>query len=122
MSVFGSIFKALGFESQDDVKQVKKKTKKTQTRASFNLKKDKLERPDQIDGVKVIYAEGLFSAKKALEVYKNGQPILVNVQEAEEKERILAYLEGFIAATNGKIEVIEDKVLVILLPEGVEIE
>lgn len=122
MSVFGSIFKALGFESQDDVKQVKKKTKKTQTRASFNLKKDKLERPEQIDGVKVIYAEGLFSAKKALEVYKNGQPILVNVQEAEEKERILAYLEGFIAATNGKIEVIEDKVLVILLPEGVEIE
>lgn len=122
MSVFGSIFKALGFESQDDVKQVKKKTKKTQTRASFNLKKDKLERPEQIDGVKVIYAEGLFSAKKALEVYKNGQPILVNVQEAEEKERILAYLEGFIAATNGKIEIIEDKVLVILLPEGVEIE
>ena len=122
MSVFGSIFKALGFESQDDVKQVKKKTKKTQTKASFNLKKDKLERPDQIDGVKVIYAEGLFSAKKALEVYKNGQPILVNVQEAEEKERILAYLEGFIAATNGKIEIIEDKVLVILLPEGVEIE
>ena len=122
MSVFGSIFKALGFESQDDVKQVRKRTKKTQTKASFNLKKDKLERPDQIDGVKVIYAEGLFSAKKALEVYKNGQPILVNVQEAEEKERILAYLEGFIAATNGKIEVIEDKVLVILLPEGVEIE
>ncbi len=122
MSVFGSIFKALGFESQDDVKQVRKRTKKTQTKASFNLKKDKLERPDQIDGVKVIYAEGLFSAKKALEVYKNGQPILVNVQEAEEKERILAYLEGFIAATNGKIEIIEDKVLVILLPEGVEIE
>lgn len=122
MSVFGSIFKALGFESQDDVKQVKKKTKKIQTRASFNLKKDKLERPEQIDGVKVIYAEGLFSAKKALEVYKNGQPILVNVQEAEEKERILAYLEGFIAATNGKIIIIEDKVLVILLPEGVEIE
>ncbi len=122
MSIFGSIFKALGFESQDDVKQVKKKTKKTQTRASFNLKKDKLERPEQIDGVKVIYAEGLFSAKKALDIYRNGQPILVNVQEAEDKERILGYLEGFVVATNGKIEVIEDKVLVILLPEGVEIE
>ena len=122
MSIFGSIFKALGFESQDDVKQVKKKTKKTQTRASFNLKKDKLERPEQIDGVKVIYAEGLFSAIKALDIYRNGQPILVNVQEAEDKERILGYLEGFVVATNGKIEVIEDKVLVILLPEGVEIE
>ncbi len=122
MSIFGSIFKVLGFESQDDVKQVKKKTKKTQNKASFNLKKDKLERPEQIDGVKVIYAEGLFSAKKALDIYKNGQPVLINVQEAEEKERILAYLDGFVSATNGKIEVIEDKILVILLPEGVEIE
>lgn len=122
MSIFGSIFRALGFESQDEVKQVKKRTKKTQAKASFNLKKDKLERPEQIDGVKVVYAEGLFSAKKALDIYKNSQPVLVNVQEAEEKERILAYLEGFVDATNGKIEVIEDKILIILLPEGVEIE
>ncbi len=122
MSIFGSIFRALGFESQDEVKQVKKRAKKAQAKASFNLKKDKLERPEQIDGVKVVYAEGLFSAKKALDIYKNSQPVLVNVQEAEEKERILAYLEGFVDATNGKIEVIEDKILIILLPEGVEIE
>lgn len=122
MGIFGGLFRALGFESEDEAKPVRKKSKKTETKASFNLKKDKIEKPDRIDGVKVIYVEGMFSAKKALDLYKAGEPVLVNVQEADERERILGYLEGFVTATGGKVETIEEKILVILLPEGVEIE
>ena len=122
MNIFGGLFRALGCESEDEVKTVKRKPKKTETKASFNLKKDKIEKPDRIDGVKVIYVEGIFSAKKALDIYKSGEPVLVNVQEAEERERMLGYLEGYVSATKGKVETIEEKVLVILLPEGVEIE
>lgn len=122
MGIFGGLFRALGFESEDEAKPVRKKSKKTETKASFNLKKDKIEKPDRIDGVKVIYVEGMFSAKKALDLYKAGEPVLVNVQEADERDRILGYLEGFVTATGGKIETIEEKILVILLPEGVEIE
>ncbi len=122
MGIFGGLFRALGFESEDEAKPVRKKSKKTETKASFNLKKDKIEKPDRIDGVKVIYVEGMFSAKKALDLYKAGEPVLVNVQEADERDRILGYLEGFVTATGGKVETIEEKILVILLPEGVEIE
>ena len=122
MGIFGGLFRALGFESEDEAKPVRKKSKKTETKASFNLKKDKIEKPDRIDGVKVIYVEGMFSAKKALDLYKAGEPVLVNVQEADERDRILGYLEGFVTATGGKVETIEEKTLVILLPEGVEIE
>ena len=122
MGIFGGLFRALGFESEDEAKPVRKKSKKTETKASFNLKKDKTEKPDRIDGVKVIYVEGMFSAKKALDLYKAGEPVLVNVQEADERDRILGYLEGFVTATGGKVETIEEKILVILLPEGVEIE
>ncbi len=122
MGIFGGLFRALGFESEEEAKPVRKKSKKTETKASFNLKKDKIEKPDRIDGVKVIYVEGMFSAKKALDLYKAGEPVLVNVQEADERERILGYLEGFVTATGGKVETIEEKILVILLPEGVEIE
>lgn len=122
MGIFGGLFRALGFESEDEAKPVRKKSKKTETKAFFNLKKDKIEKPDRIDGVKVIYVEGMFSAKKALDLYKAGEPVLVNVQEADERDRILGYLEGFVTATGGKVETIEEKILVILLPEGVEIE
>ena len=122
MGIFGGLFRALGFESEEEAKPVRKKSKKTETKASFNLKKDKIEKPDRIDGVKVIYVEGMFSAKKALDLYKAGEPVLVNVQEADERERILGYLEGFVTATGGKVETIEERILVILLPEGVEIE
>ena len=122
MGIFGGLFRALGFESEDEAKPVRKKSKKTETKASFNLKKDKIEKPDRIDGVKVIYVEGMFSAKQALDLYKAGEPVLVNVQEADERDRILGYLEGFVTATGGKVETIEEKILVILLPEGVEIE
>ena len=123
MGIFGGLFRALGFESEDDEsKPVKKKTKKTEPKASYNLKKGKIEKPDVIDGVKVLYVEGIFSAKKALEIYKKDEPVLVNVQEAEDKERILGYLEGYVEATGGNTETIEEKTLIILLPEGVEIE
>lgn len=122
MSFFGNIFKVLGFETEDEAKISKKKVKKTETKASFNLKKDKIERPDQIDGVKVIYVEGTFSGKKALDIYNSGEPVLINLQDAEDKERMIGYFEGYVFATKGKIEPIEDKYLFILLPEGVEIE
>ena len=122
MGILGGLFRAIGLESEDEAKPVRKKSKKTETKASFNLKKDKIEKPDRIDGVKVIYVEGMFSAKKALDLYKAGEPVLVNVQEADERDRILGYLEGFVTATGGKVETIEEKILVILLPEGVEIE
>ena len=43
MSFFGGIFRALGFESEETEVKPKKKVKKVEQKAAFNLKKDKIE-------------------------------------------------------------------------------
>ena len=58
MGIFGGLFRALGFESEDDEsKPVKKKTKKTEPKASYNLKKGKIEKPDHAY-IKTVYGMG----------------------------------------------------------------
>lgn len=121
MGFFGNIVRALGFETEEE--QVKsKRIKKSEPKATFNLKKDKIERPDKIDGIKVIYVEKIEDAKKALQIFKNDEPVLVNVEYSNDKSRALGFIEGAIEMSNGSMSVIEENRLMILLPEGVEIE
>ena len=122
MSIFGGILSALGFESEDDQK-ARKKTKKTEPKAKFNLKKDKIERPDKIDGVKVIYIESSIDYDKPLAIFKRGDPVLVNFEYADDKSRAMGFFEGAMKmCQEGKLSVIEEGKIYILLPEGVEIE
>lgn len=121
MGFFGNIARALGFETEDEQVKVKK-VKKTEPKATFNLKKDKIERPDKIDGIKVIYIEKIDDTKKALQIFKNDEPALVNIEYAEDKSRALGFLEGAIEMSKGSMATIEENRLLILLPEGVEIE
>lgn len=122
MSIFGGIFRALGFESEgQSVAPVKKKVK-NQTKASFNLKKDRLERPDKIDGLRVIYIEGIDSCRRALTIFKAGEPVIINLDSAEDKMRALGFFEGYIENSTGKLAAIEENRIYVLLPEGVEIE
>lgn len=121
MGFFGNIARALGFETEDEQVKVKK-VKKTEPKATFNLKKDKIERPDKIDGIKVIYVEKTDDTKKALQIFKNDEPALVNIEYAEDKSRALGFLEGATHMSKGSMATIEENRLLILLPEGVEIE
>lgn len=122
MGFFGNVFKVFGFESEEDEEKSKKKVKKVEPKATFNLKKDKIERPDRIDGIKVIYVEKVADCQRAISIFKTDEPVLINLDYAEDKSRALGYLEGAISMTNGSMSVIEEKKLHILLPEGVEIE
>lgn len=122
MSFFGGIFKALGFESEETEVKPKKKVKKVEQKAAFNLKKDKIERPDRIDGIKVVYVECMADCEKAIKIFKTDEPVLVNFDYAEDKSRALGYIEGAMSMLSGSMATIEENKLNILLPEGVEIE
>lgn len=122
MGFFGNVFRALGFESEEEEVKSKKKVKKVEPKATFNLKKDKIERPDKIDGIKVIYIESMADCERAINLFKTDEPVLINFDYADDKSRALGYLEGAISMTKGSMSVIEEKKLHILLPEGVEIE
>ncbi len=122
MSFFGGILSALGFESEEDQK-TKKKVKKPEPKAKFNLKKDKIERPDKIDGVKVVYIETKIDYDKPLAILKKGEPVLVNFEYADDKSRAMGFFEGAMKmSSDASLSVIEEGKLYILLPEGVEIE
>lgn len=120
MSFFGGLLSAFGIESEDNNKV--KKSKKVTPKASFNLKKEKIERPDKIDGIKVIYIESPSDYEKALNEFKKPSPVLINFEYSQDKSRAMGYFEGYMAASEGKFSVIEENKLYILLPEGVEIE
>ncbi len=123
MGIFTEIFKALGFESESENNgNSRKKVKKVEPKASFNLKKDRIERPDRIDGVKVFYIENFEDCKKAIDLFKNDEPVLINFEYADDKLKALGFFEGAIFMSKGSMETIEENKLIILLPEGVEIE
>ena len=121
MGFFGNIARALGFETEEEQTKTKK-IKKSEPKATFKLKKDKIERPDKIDGIRVIYVEKMEDVKKALSIFGNDEPVLVNIEYAQDKSRALGFLEGAIQMSKGSMATIEENRLLILLPEGVEIE
>ena len=119
----GIFMKALGFESENSEPKQKKKVKKAPSKASFNLKKDKIEKPDKIDGVKVIYVEENEQCYRALDYLKADEPVLLNFEQADDKSRCLGFFEGIEQGFKCKfMEIDKKKELYILLPEGVEIE
>ena len=103
MSFFGGILNALGFESEQSENSVKKKNRKIETKASFNLKKDKIEKPDKIDGVRVVYLENKVDFEKALSIFKSGEPVLINYEYAADKSYAKGYFEGVIKMTRIKL-------------------
>lgn len=121
MGFFGNIARALGFESEEQPIKARR-TRKTESKATFNLKKDKIERPDKIDGIRVVYIEKIDDMKKAFQIFNSDEPVLINIDYADDKSRALGYLEGAMLYANGSMQVIEENRLLILLPEGVEIE
>jgi len=126
MGFFGKVLEAMGFQSTDE-KEVKpkKKEKLVSTKASYNLKKkETVERLDNIDGIKVYYPEEYDEVKKLYEIFKAGDPIIINFDYANDAdiERIKAYFSGVCDASNVKFVSINGEKMYILLPEGVEIE
>lgn len=123
MGIFNGFMKALGFESENSQPKVKKKTKRAPSKASFNLKKDKIERPDKIDGIKVLYLEEKEQCFRALDYLHADEPVLLNFDDADDKSYCFGFFEGVEQSAKCKfIEIDKKKNLYILLPEGVEIE
>ena len=119
MKFMDYIYKALGFETED-VKLVKKKPAKKN--ATYNLKvSEKL--PDEIDGIKVFYPEGLADCKEKAEYLKKETPFILDFRKcsAFEKNKILDYFDGVIDMLGAKEEEIE-KNMYIFLPKNFEIE
>lgn len=123
MGIFNGFMKALGFESENVETKGKKKTKKAPSKASFNLKKDKIEKPDKIDGIKVLYLEEKEQCSRALDFLAADEPVLLSFDEIDDKSYCLGFFEGVQSSSKSKfLEIDKKKNLYILLPEGVEIE
>lgn len=123
MGMFSGFMKVLGFESENIEEKSKKKNKKAPSKASFNLKKDKIERPDKIDGIKVIYPEEKEDCAKVFDYLNLDEPVLISFEEIDDKSYCLGFFEGVQQSTKSKfIEIDKKKDLYIMLPEGVEIE
>lgn len=125
MGFFGKIMEAMGFQSNGEQVKPKKKEKNISTKASYNLKKKEVvEKIDNIDGIKVYYPEEYEQCKKLYEIFKAGDPIIINLSYTDEmeSERIKAYFDGICDATGVQFVSINGEKMYILLPEGVEIE
>ena len=126
MGLFGKIFEAMGFQSSEEKEvKTKKKEKLVSTKASYNLKKkETVERIDNIDGIKVYYPEEFDEVKKLYEIFKGGDPIIINFEYTNDNEigKIKAYFSGVCDASNVQFVSINGEKMYILLPEGVEIE
>ena len=125
MGFFSKMLGAIGFQSEETPKPVKKKEKNNvSTKASYNLKKKEVvEKIDNIDGIKVYYPEEYSEVKKLYEIYKVGDPIIINFDYAnEDADKIKAYFTGVSDATGVQFISINGEHMYILLPEGVEIE
>lgn len=125
MGVFSKILGAMGFQSDEPQKPRKKEKNNISTKASYNLKKKEVvEKIDNIDGIKVYYPETSSEVKKLYEIFKQGEPIIVNFDYAseQESEKIKMYFLGIADASNVQFLSINGEHMYILLPEGVEIE
>ncbi len=121
MGFMGGIFKALGFESENNGK--KKKTV-TKTKASYKLKSNKNNRVDDIDGVSVYYPESVEQAKEFIEFVKQNKAIIISTEscQGEISLRIVDFMKGFCFGSNSRFIVLNEDKLYLILPEGMEIE
>lgn len=119
MGFMGSIFKVLGFESEEKIK-----TKKIKTKASYKLNKNNSNRIDQIDGVSVYYPENLSQAKEFIDFVKQKKAIIISTESCEKDsgDKLLSFLEGFCYGSNARIISLEEDKLYLILPEGMEVE
>ncbi len=119
MSFMGSIFKALGFESEEKVK-----TKVSKTKATYKLNKNQTLRADQIDGVPVYYPENYQQVKEFVEFVKQKKAIIISLESCEKDVggKILLFLEGFCYGSKAKFVALTEGKLYLILPEGMEVE
>lgn len=119
MGFMGSVFKALGFESETKVK-----TKKPKTKATYKLKETKTNRLEQIDGVPVYYPETFEQTREFVEFVKGRRAIIISTDACEKEtgNRILDFLRGFCYGANAKFIVLSEEKLYLILPEGMEVE
>ena len=125
MGFFNKVLGVIGFQSTEAPKPRKKEKASVSTKASYNLKKKEVvEKIDNIDGIKVYYPEEFSEAKNLFDVFKLGDPIIINFDYAKEidSEKIKAYFMGISDALDMKFLSINGEHMYILLPEGVEIE
>lgn len=124
MGVFGKLFEVLGFENAE--KKVSRKSKKQQkVKASYNFKKkQKVEKIDNIDGIRVIYPEIFDDAKQYRDLVKQDQPFIISIEysQKEELDKILSYFCGAIEMMGGELKLLEKDKYYVVLPEGMEIE
>ncbi len=123
MGFMSKVFEVIGFEGSSEESSKTKKTKK-QTKASFKLKKNVKEKPDNIDGIAVFYPSSFADGKQLIKHFKNDEAFIINVEDCDEKDgdKILCYLQGGVEILGGKMICLEKDCLYIFLPEGVEIE
>ena len=124
MSFMGKVFSYLGFEGSEKETKTREKKEKT-VKASYNFKKkNRFEKKDSIDGVKVLYPETLEDALKVCDYMKNDEAVIISIEHCQksEIEKLVAYITGASEMVGGKIRTLEKDKYYIFLPEGVEIE
>lgn len=122
MGFMGYVFKALGFESNE---QVKTKPKKTKTKAAYEFKNGKTtSRADHIDGIPVYYPQTFNQAKEYVQFLKDKKAVILSTESCQKGEdsRILDYFHGITDGMNAKFITLDEDRLYLLLPEGLEVE
>lgn len=121
MSFMGYVFKALGFESNEQ----KVKTTKAKPKGTFKFKDGKrTSRVDHIDGIPVYYPTSFSQAKDYGQFLKDKKAVIISIESCEKSEsaRILDYYHGVCFGMNAKFITLDEDRLYLLLPEGLEVE
>lgn len=120
MGFMGGLFRVLGFEGEKKPKAEKKQKSK----ATYTLKNTKNARVDQIDGVSVYYPENTSQLIEFLNFVKQKKAVIISIEacDRENSDKILAFIDGFIFASNNKKVVLEQDKLYLILPEGMDVE
>lgn len=121
MGFMGYIFKALGFESDEQ----KAKPKKTKAKASYKFKNGQSTgRVDHIDGIPVYYPVSFEQAKEYGQFLKDKKAVILSIESCDKTDgvRILDYFRGVVFGMNAKFIVLDEERLYLLLPEGLEVE
>ena len=124
MAIMGKILEFLGFEGNSKKEKVKPR-KKEKVKATYNFKKkQKVEKIDNIDGVRVVYPEIMDDCKKYIDDVRKKEPLIVSIEYCQKEEiaKVIAYATALIEAYNGKFVELEVNRYYILLPEDMEIE
>lgn len=123
MSFMGYVFKALGFESNEQ--KTKAKQPKVKTKATYKFKDGKsTNRVEHIDGIPVYYPVTFNQAKEYGQFLKDKKAVIISIESCEKADsmRILDYFRGVTFGMNAKFITLDEDRLYLLLPEGLEVE